>query len=331
MREPRIKVPAELGSAVYHCISRTVNGEWLLDDVAKEVFRRQLRQVAEYCGVDIITYVILSNHFHLLVRVPQRTDIADPELLRRYSVLYPHPTAYQLARLDIVRADLKRNGPEAAAWRRRQLALMGDLSQFVKLLKQRFSIWFNRAHGRFGTLWAERFKSVLVEPHPQLIEAVAAYIDLNAVRAGLIKDPKDYRFCGYAEAVAGNAAAQSGISIAARGTSWTEVHAQYREMLFGIGAAPRGNAASTDLDAAQRVSQMQGHLPKSILLRCRLRYLTEGAVLGTRAFVGIQLAALRKKTRLFAGTPPYTIPGSGTQDDLTTLRRLRLRRTSIPA
>ncbi|MEM1223393.1 MAG: hypothetical protein AAGH40_11570 [Verrucomicrobiota bacterium] len=33
---------------------------------------------------------------------------------------------------------------------------------------------------------------------------MAAYIDLNPVRAGLVKDPKDYRYCGYAEAVAGN-------------------------------------------------------------------------------------------------------------------------------
>jgi putative transposase len=42
MRQARIKIDSEKGAAVYHCISRTVNGERLLDDVAKEVLRKQL-------------------------------------------------------------------------------------------------------------------------------------------------------------------------------------------------------------------------------------------------------------------------------------------------
>jgi hypothetical protein len=43
---------------------------------------------------------------------------------------------------------------------------------------------------------------------------VAAYIELNAVRAGLCADPKDYRYCGYAEALAkGCSLARQGISI----------------------------------------------------------------------------------------------------------------------
>ncbi len=56
----------------------------------------------------------------------------------------------------------------------------------MKELKQRFSRWYNRQTGRFGTLWAERFKSVLVEDHPANVETLAAYIDLNPVRAGLV-------------------------------------------------------------------------------------------------------------------------------------------------
>ena len=76
---------------------------------------------------------------------------------------------------------------------------MGDVSIFMKELKHGFSIWYNRTHGRFGTLWAERFRSVLVEGRPLALQTVAACIDLNPVRANLCQDPKDYRFCGYAE------------------------------------------------------------------------------------------------------------------------------------
>ena len=50
MREARIKIPVESGDAVYHCITRVVNGERLLDEPAREVLRKQLWQVADFCG-----------------------------------------------------------------------------------------------------------------------------------------------------------------------------------------------------------------------------------------------------------------------------------------
>ena len=211
MRLGRIKVSPEEGPAAYHCMTRVVAGERLIDDPAKEILRRQLWFVAEFCGVEILTYAILSNHFHILVRVPQKTTPSDTELLRRYRLLHPKPTKYQQARIEVIEAQLVAGGPEGEAWRRRQLALMGDVSNFMKLLKQRFAIWFNKAHRRYGTLFAERFKSVLVECSGNALRTMAFYIDLNPVRAGLVADPKDYRFCGYGEAVAGNAVARAGL------------------------------------------------------------------------------------------------------------------------
>ena len=88
---------------------------------------------------------------------------------------------------------------------------MYNLSEYVKSLKQGFSMSYNRRHQRQGTLWESRFKSVLVEGSRRALWTVAAYIDLNAVRAGLVNDPQDYRFCGYAEAVAGNHCARTGL------------------------------------------------------------------------------------------------------------------------
>jgi hypothetical protein len=40
---------------------------------------------------------------------------------------------------------------------------MWDVSQFMKMVKQRFTHWHNKRQGRRGTLWEERFRSVLVE------------------------------------------------------------------------------------------------------------------------------------------------------------------------
>src|SRR5215469_18027849 len=99
-------------------MSRTVNSERCLDDTAKEILRKQLWQIADYCGVNVLTYAIMSNHFHVLVRVPLKTDVTDDELLRRFSVLYPKPTKFQEARIEDVREQLKNGGPDADKWRK---------------------------------------------------------------------------------------------------------------------------------------------------------------------------------------------------------------------
>jgi putative transposase len=291
-----------------------VNGEWLFDDVAKEVLRRQLWQIAEFCGLQILTHTILSNHFHVVVRVPQATPITDAELLCRHRVLYPQPTAWQPAQLAVIAAQLAANGPDAVAWRQRQLRLMGDVSQFMKLVKQRFSIWFNRAHQRFGPLWCDRFKSTLIGPG--LPEVMVTYVDLNCVRAGIVEDPKDYRFCGYAEAVAGKAEARAGLRQVFDGHDWPAVQAAYRERLFGIGGTPRAAKAHISLAHVQQVFAAGGVLPLATLLRCRLRYLTDGVVLGTHAFVAAHLPATRRRR-------PRDLPRWSHESNFAVLRAVR--------
>ena len=323
MRQARIKLDAEVGEAVYHCMSRTVNGEMLFDDTAKEVLRKQLWRVANYCGVEIVTYAIMANHFHVLIRVPQSEPVSDPELLRRFAVLYPKPTKYQSVRLEAVKAQLVVDGPDAVAWRARQLALMGDVSAFMKLVKQRFSIWFNRTYHRFGTLWAERFKSVLVEPRGHALRTMTAYIDLNAVRAGLVEDPKDYRFCGYAEAVAGNTVAQQNLAWAMGHQGWTTGQSAYRLLLFGIGTRQRMDKASVSESHFQQVVRQKGELALSTVLRTRIRYFSDGAVLGSKAFVADYLSRFGKASGQRPRTAPRLVPELKDWGELTTMRGLR--------
>ena len=58
--------------AVYHCMTRIVNKERLIEGFAREVLRKQLWQVADFSGVEVLTYCILSTHFHVLLGVPDR-------------------------------------------------------------------------------------------------------------------------------------------------------------------------------------------------------------------------------------------------------------------
>lgn len=329
MRTSRIKVSPADRSSVYHCMSRTVNGAFLFDDPAKETLRKHLWQIADFCGVRILTYTILSNHFHVLLLVPQAAPISDQELLRRYSVLYPKPSRFQQARLEVIQSWLHSSHPEGELWRKRQLALMGDVSQFMKLLKQRFSIWFNRTHNRYGTLWAERFKSVLVEGQGKILETMAAYIDLNSVRAGLVSDPKDYRFCGYADAVAGNSRAQAGLqhllgSEEGGVPSWEQAQADYRLTLFGVGSGARPGEGTISPVELQKTVKTKGRLPRATVLRCRIRHFTDGAVIGSKAFVAEHLAAYHARTGRRRNAPPKLLPAfTDWGGDFATLRGLR--------
>ncbi|MCP4754814.1 MAG: hypothetical protein GY866_28395, partial [Proteobacteria bacterium] len=68
-----------------------------------------------------------------------------------------------------------------------------NLSEFVKDIKQNFSRFYNKTHDRKGTLWGERFKSLIVQDGSTLINCLA-YVDLNPLRAGIVERPEDYRW-----------------------------------------------------------------------------------------------------------------------------------------
>ena len=326
MRSNRIKVAG--AAATYHCMTRTVNGERLFGDREKEVLRKMIRQVADFSGVEVLTYCIMSNHFHVLVRVDDGQVVSDAELMRRYKILYPKPTKYQEASIKVLESDLAAGGEMAELVRQRLRIRMGDVSEFMKTVKQRFSIWFNKSHRRYGTLWADRFKSVLVEGRGNPLQTMGAYIDLNPVRAGIVEDPKDYRFCGYAEAVAGVGLAQAGLrGIWADhlGGGGTEAALQaHRSLIFGKGGDPMENKGLV-LDrkkVAKVIEEQDGVLPRAAVLRCRVRYFSDGVILGSseyvRSFANSVQRDLRRKR------PPKVNPLRGAVwGDVAVLQGLR--------
>jgi putative transposase len=70
---------------------------------------------------------------------------------------------------------------------------LSRLPNYIKEIKQAFSWYYNKRHNRRGTLWGERYKSVIVEQGETLINCLA-YIDLNPLRAGLVERPEVYRW-----------------------------------------------------------------------------------------------------------------------------------------
>jgi REP element-mobilizing transposase RayT len=327
----RLKVRGR--NAVYHCVSRTVNRERLFDSAAKEQMRKQIHRVADFCGVEVITYSVMSNHFHVLVRVPDAAEavVSDEEILRRYRVLYPKPTAFQVARIDALRAHLRAGGVEGDLIRRKLLVRMHDISEFMKTLKQRFSVWYNKVHGRVGTLWSERFKSTLVEGKGHAVQIVGAYVDLNPVRAGLVKDPTSYRWSGYGEAMGGSVVARRGImraigcrhENAERDPDWREAQRDYRLYLYCAGTrsarGKEGSSATFSHTSCREEMARGGEVPIAEALRCRIRYFTEGAILGSREYVRDTFASLDWESKKKGNREPRGMFGSDWQG-MTVLR-----------
>ena len=339
MRLPRLRAPTDLPVGYYHCVSRVVDRRFVFGDIEREKFVELLRQYEAFCQVRVVTYCVMSNHFHLLLEVPRRplnAEISDEELLRRLKGLYsPMQLAGVRGHLQLLRAN--RADESAEAYKATFIARMWDVSAFMKLLKQRFTQWFNRTHQRKGTLWEERFKSVLVEGAADALWAMAAYIDLNPVRAGMVEDPKDYRWCGYAEATAGRRCAQEGLRIVVEAqatrtvTNLRELLGLYRTLLFVAGEEegldPATEAAlrrGFSLEQIEQTLKAKGTLTWAQMLRCRVRYFSDGVALGSRNFVNriFELERRRFSAKRQTGARPMRRVEAG---GLQTMRDLRLQ------
>ena len=172
------------------------------------MFRDMMWRVAEFSGVQIITYTVMDNHFHMLIQVPEAKTITEDEVLRRMGLIYRDRDWERVFRQYERVRDSGSKG-WLAEWLKKYTDRMWDLSEFMKTLKSRYTIWYNKNHeDRVGTLWSDRFRSVLVEPLQNTsgraaLALIACYIELNAVRAGIVADPKEYTWCGYRDALAG--------------------------------------------------------------------------------------------------------------------------------
>jgi len=181
-RMARLKIKGEM--AYYHIVSHTVwEAQRAFTGMEKERFISLLRKLTEAYFIEVISYTILDNHFHLLVRTLPSAELSDEEVIFRAKKIFGNITVF-----------LK----PPAYWREK----LEDVSSFVKDLKGRYAQRYNREHDRNGHLWSNRFKSILIESGKAAL-AVAAYIDLNPVRAGISKGLSSYRHSSYTARLAG--------------------------------------------------------------------------------------------------------------------------------
>ena len=294
----------------YHVVSRTNGRDRSMREAEKKHFHDWMRRLEWFCGVQVVTYCLMENHFHLLVRVPCRERRLREEPLTEARLRELLPLIYRRRELKDALQELDRAAADAASptgtgkWLAELLARYEarrySLSIFLKELKQRYTRWHNRRHRRVGTLWENRFRSVLVEGDETALLTIAAYIDLNPVRAGIVGDPKDYHWSGYAEAVCGERTARRGLGAILERTgfgvnrrvTWRNTGPRYRVLLYGHGEERKadertGKAGRLGMtrEEVEQVLEGGGELSVGEILLCRVRYLTDGAAIGGAEFL----------------------------------------------
>ncbi len=177
MRRARIKVVGE--PMMYHLYNQVagIPSDRPFGKVEKEKFVQLLHKLDGFFLVKVLSYTVMSNHFHLVAYAPGTLPSTE-EVCRRYEEYYPG-------------RKLSLKDPKVAVYARR----MVDISWFMHDLQQQFTCWFNRTRPirRRGSLWADRFKHTLLGDGKAAWTCVK-YIEMNPVRAGMVKHPSDYRY-----------------------------------------------------------------------------------------------------------------------------------------
>jgi hypothetical protein len=147
---------------------------------------------------------------------------------------------------------------------------------------------------------------------------ISAYIDLNPVRAGMVSDPADYRWSSYGEAVGGGAKgngkkAREGIVRACmshkeegfEAEKWREVSRIYRRAMgmalgrkcgrAGLGESPHATKNQEEMLASKDNETVLPDLGMAAMLMKRVRYFTDGAVIGSKEFVNEAFAGARER------------------------------------
>jgi putative transposase len=270
---------------VCHVMSRTVLEGFVLGDIEKEYMLKLLKHLSLVYFTEVMGFCLMGNHFHLLVKLRPEHEYPDDELKKRYARYYGNGREPIDGQLPLLRQK----------W--------GSLSEYMKEVKQTFSRFYNKTHGRRGFFWSDRFKSLIVEEGETLINCLA-YIDLNPVRAGIVEKPEDYRWSslGY-HLQTGN---KDGFLSTDFGLAQFNVRSKkervrrYRKYVYEAGALTQGDkpyAKTINKKIADKAREKDFEISRTDRFLYRTRYFTDSGIIGSKEFVS---ATYRQFKHLFA-------------------------------
>jgi len=194
----------------YHIISRCVRQAFLCgkNNYTAQSYehRRQwlvdrIKKVASVFAIDVCSYAIMSNHFHLVLRVGDITKWTDKQILIAWMSLYSLPILCQrYLQKDVIDiSEIKKVREYVVQYRER----LCSISWFMKSVNEYIARKANKEDECTGHFWESRFKSQALLDERALLTCMA-YVDLNPIRAGLAKSLKTSEFTSAKERIEEN-------------------------------------------------------------------------------------------------------------------------------
>ena len=274
--------------AYYHLYNRIGGpiGELPFTDVDKEKAFLMLEDLVEFFLLELISVAWMGNHFHIVCYVP---GVPPPVELAAQR----HNAYYGVKKMDLNPSFNYEKCADVAGQ-------MVDLSEFMRFFQQGYTRYINRAHRRRGSLWGDRFKSTVLEGSREALWNGVKYVELNPVRAGIVEDAADYRFCtwgryqgsgshpfydNFCKHMRAVAEQHSGGDL-----SDEQVISEFRGELARIRAWEADQDRKLTVDGKTKAAVAAERARRSgdsMVLRYmrRTRYWTDGAIIGSKAFV----------------------------------------------
>jgi REP element-mobilizing transposase RayT len=193
----------------YHCVSRCVRRAFLCGDdrYSKQNFdhRRQwifnrLKQLADVFAIKIAAFAIMSNHYHVIVRIDQDQAMrwSNEDIIERWYKLFNGAAIVDRWRSGEVlsKAEEMVVSSMIETWRQR----LYDLGWFMRCLNEHIARLANQEDGCKGRFWEGRYKSQALLDERALLTCMT-YVDLNPIRANMSKTPETSDFTSIQERI----------------------------------------------------------------------------------------------------------------------------------
>ena len=272
-------------AAFYHLTNRVAGKSDWFPFKNHQAGRKLLDMMLFYVNVyrcRLAAFQIMGNHFHFVVHFEKPRPLSRDELMDSAHKLYGR------------QAEKKTADWTVAQWEAFNQRLF-DVSKLMQNVDGQYALWFNRKFERRGHLWGDRFKN------PELLGCEAVqdailYVELNAVRAGLVKRPEQWKLGSARWKLTGEDQDLIPLEELFPSDPGTEVYSGYRARLYYRGAVPtRENQAAIPRWILHQ-EQRRG-FTRAGAFRRRLRFLTDGLAVGPAEKVAQLLETYRQQGR----------------------------------
>jgi REP element-mobilizing transposase RayT len=268
--------------AFYHICTRIAGtrGGYPLQE--RRASRKLLRTIQFFVQVyysRLAAFAILGNHYHFIIFLEKFRQLSRQELIQKarhlYGERFEHNTAHWTQR----------------EWEKFNRKLF-DVSSLMQQVNGSYAMWFNRNYNRRGHFWADRFRNPqLLDPGS--VQECLLYIELNAVRAGLVRRPEQWKAGSARLRWKGKDQNLIPLSEIFVGIDPAEVYEVYRFRLYSRGAVKKPGRGSISPEILDREARLGfGH---SGMYLDRQRFYTDGLAIGAQKQVEILLNLFRDR------------------------------------